>query len=121
VTGDLTTSLLTPMLLRMADTIAGEAGAQAWSSLAGMLRRAFRRTAPQEAPDVSSPPGTEEQARTLAGALLDLMRTDPEFAGEFRHWVGEVGDPRVENVIQGNAQVKGPAIQARDIHGGLNF
>lgn len=124
MTGDLTTSVLAPMLLRMADVVAGEAGVQAWASLTGLVRKAFHRTAPEEALDVSSPPETEEQARTLAGALLDLMRTDPEFAAALRDWYGgvaQVGGGNVENVIQGDAHVRGPVVQARDIHGSISL
>jgi hypothetical protein len=118
VTAALTASVLTAVLMRVAEGVGGEAGQAAWAGLSSLARRALGR-------EPARPPATDEAgARELAAELLERARRDPEFATELRAWFAEaerVGGGNVENVISGDAQVQGPVVQARDIHGSISF
>jgi hypothetical protein len=104
--------------MRAAEGVGGEAGQAAWAGLSSLVRRAFGRE--PDRPPVSD----EASAGALAAELLERARRDPEFAAELRAWFAEAetaGGGNVENVIQGDAQVRGPVVQARDIHGSISF
>lgn len=117
MTGALTASALAAVLTQVADTVGGEAGQAAWASLRSLVRRAFGR-------EPERLPADGEAAGALASELVERARRDPEFAAELRAWFADaerVGGGNVENVIQGDAHVQGPVVQARDVHGGISF
>lgn len=59
--------------------------------------------------------------------VLAWAREDPDFLAELADWqrehtaVLEARDDSVTNTTSGKATVHGPVIQARDIHGGIDF
>ncbi|MFL6073003.1 MAG: hypothetical protein ACJ73S_06350 [Mycobacteriales bacterium] len=118
MTAALTGSVLTAVLMRVAEGVGGEAGQAAWAGLSSLVRRALGR-------EPARPPADDEAtAGELAAQLLELMRSDPEFAAALREWfagAAHLGGGDVENVIQGGAQVQGPVVQARDIQGPITF
>jgi hypothetical protein len=116
-----------------ANSAGGEAGRQAWSSLVAAVRRALGRrdATPAEESVVEAVRAPGEPAEAAAVSLRDLVlawaREDPDFLAELADWqrehaaVLEARDDNVTNTIGGNTTVHGPVIQARDIHGGIDF
>ena len=124
----ITATQLLPILGRLMDGVldgAGSgAGSQAWESLVHLVKRRQRRapelvTAVQA---VSDHPADQALLNTLATALELHSRDDDEFGRQLREWyvtVSKAADGQTTNVISGT--VEGPAVQARDIHGGIRF
>jgi hypothetical protein len=119
-----------------ANSAGGEAGRQAWSSLVAVVRRALGRREATQAEEavveaVEAVEALGEPAEAAAASLRDLVLTwaheDSGFLAELADWrrehaaVLEARDDSVTNIIGGNATVQGPVIQARDIHGGIDF
>jgi hypothetical protein len=120
------------LLSAAASSTATEAGRAAWESLVALGRRVTGRGG-EAAPAVpeSVDPRDDEAVRVLTGRLADRARADADVAAELCRWAEthraalevDQSDRRgdVHNEIAGNATIEGPVIQARDIHGGINF
>lgn len=123
----ITTSALAAVLLKVLDGASGEAGRQVWTKFTDTVQRAFgRRSEPAEATrELAANPGDEDRAEVLAGTLLAEAERDEELRAELGEWFAEArrvtGEGDVTNVIGGNAQIHGNAIQARDISGDITF
>ncbi|GAA2891439.1 hypothetical protein GCM10010524_24760 [Streptomyces mexicanus] len=121
------------LLMTLAGGTASAAGQQIWTSLRDLVRR---RTAGSRGEDAA--PGGEDQwraldaarddarrARELAEVLALGARQDPAFAQALEDWrrqaeaarEGATGD--VHNTVSGGTQTN--VLQARDIHGSVNF
>ena len=120
-------SQVTFVISRLADGALGEAGKQAWEALAGLVRRLRNR---------ESEPLTDLEALAdgradhldvgeLAHMLVRQAGSDPGFSALLRQWLASTdrliraGDQANVNVISGT--VHGPAVQARDVMGSINF
>ncbi|MGY1434959.1 hypothetical protein [Streptomyces reniochalinae] len=115
-----------------AGSAAGAAGQSAWESLLALARRVGGRRpdgapAPDEGGLAAVDPSDEAQVRVLTSWLGEQARADEEFAALLRGWaerhapVLRAERSEVHNTVSGTAQVSGPVIQARDIHGGINL
>ncbi|WP_326691216.1 MULTISPECIES: hypothetical protein [unclassified Streptomyces] len=130
-------ALATTAAASAAGGAATAAGQSAWESLLSLARRVTGRGAVGEggaageargaAGELTSvDPGDADQVRVLTGRLADQARADEEFAALLRGWAERHAPAlhaersEVHNTISGPAQVNGPVIQARDIHGGIN-
>ncbi len=122
-------ALLVGVLTSIATGAGGEAGKQAWTSLAALVGKASRR---DSAPDASltaleMAPADHGQATTLATALADRAEKDEAFAVELRTWLTNtqhalhLSDDQTTNIIGGRAQVYGPVLQGRDFTGPIRF
>jgi hypothetical protein len=118
------------LLMALAGGTAGAAGEQIWMSLRNLVRRrpsdaeAYGEgelTALDQAAD------STERATELAEALALRARQDPAFAEALAAWRREAealegtrtGAGDVRNVVSGGTQ--GTVVQARDVHGSINF
>ncbi|MBO8188036.1 hypothetical protein [Streptomyces spirodelae] len=109
---------------------AGAAGQSAWESLLSLVRRVGGRR-PDSRPGAGEltavDPADGEQVRVLTGWLGQQARADEEFAALLRGWAERhapalrAEHSEVHNTVSGDAQVHGPVVQARDIHGGITF
>ena len=122
-------TLLVGAITSIATGAGGEAGKQAWTSLAAMVHKAFRRDSP---PDTSLKalkvaPADQHQATALATALVDHADKDGAFAEELRTWIDDtryalhLGNDQTTNIIGGSAQVHGAVFQGRDFTGPIRF
>ncbi|WP_169317040.1 hypothetical protein [Actinacidiphila oryziradicis] len=116
------------VVVAAANSAAGEAGRQAWTSLVGTVRRAFgRRTVPTSAGETALVTAADpSDAESLRDLVLAWAGEDPELLRELVRWesehrgVLESRDDSVTNTISGNATIHGPVIQARDVSGTFN-
>jgi hypothetical protein len=127
----LVASQLTAVLSRLLDGALGEAGKQAWEALVRLVRRAPRSdrqvvSSPGNALlDLQERPGDPVRAEALGAALARLAAADPGFAALLQEWWASAdhlvrqADAGSVNTIRGD--VRGPAVQARDIHGPISF
>ncbi len=114
---------------------AGEAGKAALASLGALVRRLRGPGGAAElaVADLAAAPA-DGRVRATATVLDAEAAADPVFAAALREWVAGCavlshatldcstsGDGSVRNTIAGGAQVRGPVVQARDIHGGVNL
>ncbi|TDC74532.1 hypothetical protein [Streptomyces hainanensis] len=97
-----------------AGSAGSEAGRQAWTSLASLVRRAFGRGSDEE-PAVSGlplDPGDEEQIRSLTALVFGRAYQDQEFAEAFAEWrrsneaVLGASSVTVRNTVTGGARVQ---------------
>jgi hypothetical protein len=95
---ELTVALVTTAAMGAAQTVGGEAGQSAWSSMVGLVRRALRRGSdwapdrpeePDQDPDTVVDPEDEEQVRAWAEEVFALALRDEQFMMELRAWVME--------------------------------
>ncbi|NSC21050.1 hypothetical protein FM076_07425 [Streptomyces albus subsp. chlorinus] len=109
---------------------ASAAGQSAWESLLSLVRRVggLRRDGePGEGGPTAVDPADERQVRVLTGWLAEQADRDEEFAALLRGWAERHAPAlraersEVNNTVSGSAQVSGPVIQARDIHGGIHL
>src|SRR3954452_23286929 len=114
----ITAPVVAAALAKVFDGAAGEAGKQAWTALADLVRRAFGgrdRSRPMRCiAEVEEHPGDPARVDELAGALTAAAALDPDFAADLRQWLAEAdqtGDG-VTNIIGGSAEVHGNVIQA---------
>ena len=120
----ITATQLMPILARLMDGVLEGVGSQAWESLVHLVKRR-RRRAPELAAAVqavSDRPTDQALLNALATALESHSRVDAEFGRQLQEWyatASKTADGQTTNIISGT--VKGPAVQARDIHGGISF
>lgn len=122
-------TLLVGAITSIATGAGGEAGKQAWASLATMVHSAFRRDSPPDASlkALEVTPTDQHQATALAAALVDHAGKDDDFAGELRTWIDNTryalhqGNDQTTNLIGGSAQVHGAVFQGRDFTGSIRF
>ncbi|CAM5339763.1 tetratricopeptide repeat protein [Streptomyces abikoensis] len=103
-------------------------GGAAWQALRRLTGAARERDAALAAAwTTAERTGTQESLGALAAALA---RQDPPLREALREWLGSHGGPAAAapqtgaphtNVLQGDARVDGPSLQARDIHGGVHL
>lgn len=110
---------LTAILSALVGGAAGEAGKNAWESLAALVRRRFggdrRAVAAVERPDAVEP-------GDLARLLAERAAADPEFHGSLERWMAEAGSVTRGGVVNVNSgTVSGTLVQARDVHGSINI
>lgn len=97
-------------------------GKKAVTALIRLVRERFRNDSEaQEALEAAElRPSDATTVADLAQALNRLATEDPGFDAEIRElWAHAVTEGDVVNTITGT--VNGPAIQARDIQGGIHF
>ena len=107
------------------------AGQRAWEGLLSLWhRRSGRPQDPEPEPDPEPGvvvPADDESVRVLTGQLAERARIDSDFAEALCRWAAEhrtsleVDQSEVYNEISAGANISGPVIQARDIHGGIRF
>jgi hypothetical protein len=123
----ITAPALAAVLSKIFDGAVAEVGRQTWTTLTGLVRRAFgdkERSRPMRAvAELERHPDDPARVDELAGALAAAADLDPDFAADLRQWLADAGQPGgdVTNVIGGSAQVRGTVVQARDIHGSITF
>ncbi|MFV2022850.1 hypothetical protein [Micromonospora sp. LOL_023] len=113
-------------LVAWTTTEIAQGGRSAVSALIGFLRDRFRR-APEEQAVIEGVllEPSPDAVHSLAELLDREALRDPAFAAEFRarweqtHAAVVRSANSVTNSISGD--VSGPAVQARDIHGGISF
>jgi hypothetical protein len=126
------------LLAALAGGAGGEAGKQAWTALAELVRRPLRRRPAQDGdPEHGDPddgafpelaalqqaPHDPARARALSDALTERAARDPEFSRSLLAWAEHARSLRIaegttHNTITGT--VHGGAVQARDI-GSITF
>lgn len=113
-------------LVAWTTTELAQGGRQAVSALVHFLRDRFRREPEaREAIEVLLHQPSQDAAHPLAVLLDREARRDPAFGAEFQaRWertnaAVAAGPDGVANSISGD--VRGPVVQARDIHGGVSF
>ncbi|MDR7277006.1 hypothetical protein [Catenuloplanes atrovinosus] len=112
----LTATVLATAIAPLVSGAAGEAGRQAWQSLADRTRAVFRRDA-GELPAEPEPAQVPAVAETLAARAAD----DPGLARWLRQWLEQEARPaagHVTNVVSGTA---GTVIMGRDFSGGITI
>lgn len=120
----ITATQLMPILAHLMDGVLEGAGSQAWESLVHLVKHR-RRRAPELAAAVqavSDHPTDRVLLNALATALESHSRVDVEFGLQLQEWyatASKTADGQTTNIISGT--VEGPAVQARDIHGGIHF
>lgn len=117
-------SALVALFSKIFDGTADRAGEQLWQSLTTLVRRAFgrRSTSVEAVKRLGERPGDPDSIRALAEALAADSARDPQAGAQLRHWVAAAERTFADNTmntISGN--VYGNVIQARDIHGDINF
>ncbi|SBW28828.1 hypothetical protein FDG2_6051 [Candidatus Protofrankia californiensis] len=120
----LNASAITATISAILGGAAGEAGRNAWESLATLVRRAFGRGSPPD--DIVDHAPSDEEVEALARELAARARTDPGFGEALRSWASHMSPPpsdndRVLNMITGDAYVEGNVVQARDVAGSIVF
>lgn len=116
-------------LAALAGGVSGEAGRQAWQSLAALVRRPFRRGDSADPADASGPstgeaelaslendPADPGHAQALATALGVRAALDGEFRQLLEEWQAQMpaaSTGEVHNHISGGTQ-HGPVMQGRD-------
>jgi hypothetical protein len=117
-------SALVTLLSRISGGVADRAGEQLWESLTTLVRRTFgrRSTSLEAVKRLDERPGDPDSIRALAEALATDAARDPQAGAQLRHWAADaervISDGTV-NRVTGN--VYGNVVQARDIHGDINF
>lgn len=123
----LTAPALAAVLAKIFDGAVNEVGRQTWTTLTGLVRRTFGdrdRSRPMRAvAELERQPADPARVEELAGALAAAAELDPDFAADLRQWLTVAGQPAgdVTNVVGGSAKIRGPVVQARDIHGSITF
>jgi hypothetical protein len=119
-------SALVPLLTKIFDGTAAQAGEQLWESLSAAVRRLFgrRSTSVEAVKRLGERPGDPDSIRALAQALVDDSSRDPQAAAQLRHWLAAAeqtisANQNVTNTV--NGQVRGNVLRARDIHGDITF
>ena len=103
----------------------GEAGKESWEALVGIVRRLGRRESGPILAAAAEDPDGQVDVTGLVQALTGRADADPEFAVVLREWSAaaehlvRASDQRNTNIISGT--VRGPSVQARDIHGSISF
>lgn len=105
---------------------AGEAGKQAWNTLAKLVQKSFGRHSPPcaELELIGSSPDEEQRILELASVLAGRAREQPSFADELAMWLANVegyNEGEVANVVAGRARVQGPVLQGRNFTGSIIF
>lgn len=113
--------MVEPILISIATTLATKAA----GSLYDLVRSAFRGR-PDATTELEAAAGAEPDSapiHALATRLAQVEAEDPEFASQLRAAWAEVSQQAdhggVNNQITGS--VSGKVVQARDIHGNINF
>ncbi|MFI7243984.1 hypothetical protein [Streptomyces qinglanensis] len=123
-------SLATAAAASAAGGAADAAGQSAWESLLSLVRRVGGRRGDGDHGEgrlAVVDPADSGQVGALTGWLDEQARADEEFAALLRGWAERHAPAlraersEVRNTVSGSAQVQGPVIQARDIHGGVNL
>jgi hypothetical protein len=123
----ITAAALATTVVPLVSGAAGEAGKQAWTSLAAFVRARFGR----EAASVAAAEALERQpdsahGEELAARLVRLAEQDSEFSEWLNTWFRDVAplvDQRssVVNTVSGQARISGGMVQAHTINGPLIF
>ncbi|MEV4080321.1 hypothetical protein AB0J43_08535 [Nonomuraea fuscirosea] len=100
---------------------AGEAGKQAWVSLAALVRRRFGGD--DSAVAILESP-VRRQPEEITQVLVDRAHADPGFESALAKWMTDTvhliqHTHVVHNSIGGNARIDGPVIQAGDVSGSI--
>ncbi|WP_131802196.1 hypothetical protein [Parafrankia soli] len=108
---------------------AGEAGAQVWQSLVGLIRRTFGSGSP--ARDLVEREPSDLEADTNAVQTLSLFLAaqalhDPAFAEALRSWTANVTPDEgtagsVTNIVGDHARVDGGLVQTRTVYGNITL
>jgi hypothetical protein len=112
-------------LSRVMDGAMEGAGGQAWESMVKLIghRKRHNAAALHALRDLEARPGDQASIQALAAALEQRGQADPEFARQLELWCAAIlraqGGQASGNTVSG--VVHGPVVQARDIHGGINF
>ncbi|MDX2676773.1 hypothetical protein [Streptomyces soliscabiei] len=124
------------LLAALAGGAGGEAGRQAWSGLAALVRRPFQRSANESAAAspvssgeveltrLANAPANAVYAQTLSTALAVRAALDDDFSSRLQQWheqakLARTGDGKTSNSISGGT-FNGPVLQGRDFSG-LSF
>ncbi|MCL9759114.1 hypothetical protein [Frankia sp. AiPa1] len=108
---------------------AGEAGAQVWQSLVGLIRRTFGSGSPardlveREPAELEADPNA---IQTLSLVLAAQALHDPAFAEALRSWTAAVTPDEgaagsVTNVVGDHARVDGGLVQTRTVYGNITL
>ncbi|WP_436758137.1 hypothetical protein [Streptosporangium sp. V21-05] len=102
---------------------AGEAGKNAWASLATLARHRFGRDSTEVA---ALEQATSDSPQEVAGILVDRARSDPEFGESLASWTSETDriirqSSDVSNTIGGDARIHGNVVQTGTVFGSINF
>ncbi|BCJ66834.1 hypothetical protein [Polymorphospora rubra] len=121
-----TAAVLAATVVPLASGAAGEAGRQAWVSLASVLRTRFGRGPAPVAADALERAPDRPRAEVLATHLVELAEGDPEFRGWLHAWFQEAAAAAnsrrdVTNIVAGQAQISGGLVQTHTITGSLSF
>jgi hypothetical protein len=124
----ITAAVLATAVVPLVTGVAGEAGKQAWTSLANLVRRTFKGdSAPVRAiAELEAAPTDQARIDAAAAALAQEAGHDAGFAVQLASWLDTArevsfADHRVTNIVAGEAHVQGPVVQARDISGPITF
>lgn len=127
---DAALTLATTAASAAAGGAATAAGQSAWESLLALARRAGigrRDGTPDDGAPAAVDPADDEQVRVLTGRLAERAGADAEFAALLCGWAEHHAPTlraersEVHNSVSEGAHITGPVVQARDIHGDLNF
>jgi hypothetical protein len=112
-------SVLTPLLQKMAEGGAAEAGKSAVSGLLEKLKKRISHRGSQEAlEDLANHPVDTDAQGALRLQLRKAIETDPEFAAFLREWIG---DPRTESRLAQSATATGNNNTTTQIAGSGNI
>lgn len=118
----MTAAFLATAIAPLVSGAAGEAGKQAWQSLADHARGVFHRdSAPVR--QISALPAQPEpaQVHAVAEALADRAADDPAFAQWLRQWLNTEARPASSDVTNTVTGTVGTAIMGRDLSGGITI
>jgi hypothetical protein len=112
-------SVLAPLLQKMAEGGAAEAGKSVASGLLEKLKQRISHRGSKEAlEDLARDPGDADAQGALRLQLRKAMETDPDFAAFLRQWVG---DSKTESGIAQSATVTGNDNTTMQIAGSGNI
>lgn len=125
----ITTGILAATVVPLAAGMAGEAGKQAWNSLATFVRDRFGRESPaaEAAQALADAPHEVVHGEVLGRLLEREAAADEESAVWLREWLqraAPLAQPpagNVTNTISGQARIHNAAIQAHTITGPITF
>jgi hypothetical protein len=125
----ITAGIVTATVIPLAAGAAGEAGKQAWLSLASFVRGRFGRqsTAGEAVEALSRTPDDIVQGQIIGRVLEDSAAEDQQVAEWVQDWLARAtplaqqAAGAVTNTISGQAQVHGGAVQSGTINGPITF
>ncbi|GGX53292.1 NB-ARC domain-containing protein [Streptomyces noursei] len=112
------------------------AGERAWQELAHLVLPPGPSPVPPDSPpggpdtlsrlvaEARRVPHDPDHLHLLAARLAEEAWSSPPFARDLRAWLARTGPPvsfDAVNTIGGSAQLTGPTLQSREVHGGVHF